>query len=73
MGTWKGTLSSLQTFLGEGKCMCVQWLEGQKREGLLWGIKVIMCCGSIKQKEDTIDLALHRLFFHRDLIRNSYW
>lgn len=46
-----GTLSSLGRFLGEGRKKRVRWPEGQKRQGLVWGVQVIQCSWSIKQKE----------------------
>lgn len=62
----KGHLVQPTEVYGEGKNH-VQGFESQKRQDILWGVKVIQSNCSRKQKEDTIDLTHNRPFAPRGL------
>ena len=51
----------------------MQGFEGQKRQDIVWGVKVIQHNCSRKQKEDTTDLTHKRPFAHRGLTQEQKW
>lgn len=63
--------SSLEKFLAKGK-KHVQGLEDQKRQDLLWEVKVTEGSLSTMQKEDTTDFAHNKPLIHSGLPRNRY-